>query len=76
MIGMFPLPLDFPVLFTNTCSTVNMPEIIAQTNMDQQSINRLKEELTKFCTWLGRNSPKFFCAKYEKPSAEYVEAAR
>ena len=53
-----------------------MPEIIAQTNMDQQSIARLKEELTKFCTWLGRNSAKFFCAKYEKPSAEYIEAAR
>jgi mortality factor 4-like protein 1 len=53
-----------------------MPEIIAQTNMDQQSIARLKEELTKFCTWLSRNSPKFFCAKYEKPSAEYIEAAR
>ena len=55
---------------------VNMPEIIAQTNMDQQSITRLKEELTKFCTWLSRNSAKFFCAKYEKPSAEYIESAR
>lgn len=57
-------------------SIVNMPEIIAQTNMDSQSIARLKEELTKFCTWLSRNSPKYFVAKYEKPSAEYIEAAR
>lgn len=53
-----------------------MPEIIAQTNMDSQSTARLREELSKFCTWLSRNSPKFFCAKYEKPSAEYIEAAR
>jgi mortality factor 4-like protein 1 len=53
-----------------------MPELIAQTNMDTQSVARLKEEISKFCTWLARNSNKFFCAKYEKPSAEYIENAR
>ena len=53
-----------------------MPEIVAQTNMDAQSVTRLKEELSKFCTWLSRSSTKFFCAKYEKPSAEYIESAR
>ena len=54
---------------------VNMPEMIAQTNMDAQAINRLREELGKFSHWLARNSPKYFCAKYEKPSEEYVERA-
>ena len=53
-----------------------MPELIAQTNMDTQSVARLKEEISKFCTWLARNSTKYFCAKYEKPSAEYIEHAR
>ncbi|KAK5102414.1 Esa1p-associated factor [Exophiala xenobiotica] len=45
---------------------VNMPELIAQTNMDVQSVQRLKEELTKFTVWLSRNSEKYFVAKYEK----------
>ncbi|RMZ85036.1 hypothetical protein DV738_g367, partial [Chaetothyriales sp. CBS 135597] len=56
--------------------TLNMPELIAQTNMDTQSVARLKEELSKFCVWLSRNSNKYFAAKYEKPSAEYIENAR
>ncbi|RMZ82479.1 hypothetical protein DV737_g2022, partial [Chaetothyriales sp. CBS 132003] len=55
---------------------VNMPELIAQTNMDAQSVARLKEEISKFCVWLSRNSHKYFAAKYEKPSAEYIEDAR
>jgi mortality factor 4-like protein 1 len=44
--------------------------------MDAESVARLKAELTKFSTWLSRNSTRYFCAKYEKPSPEYVEAAR
>ncbi|KIV98113.1 hypothetical protein, variant [Exophiala mesophila] len=59
-----------------TRMVVNLPEIIAQTNMDAASVNRLKTELSKFSTWLAQNSSRFFCAKYEKPSAEYVESAR
>ncbi|KAJ9608825.1 Esa1p-associated factor [Cladophialophora chaetospira] len=55
---------------------VNLPEMIAQTNMDAEAVARLKTELSKFSTWLSRNSTKFFCAKYEKPSAEYHEHAR
>jgi mortality factor 4-like protein 1 len=55
---------------------VNMPEIIAQTNMDVQSVGRLKEELQRFCAWLSRNSEKFFVAKYEKPAGEYAEAVQ
>jgi len=50
--------------------------MIAQTNMDSQSVNRLREEVSKFCLWLSRNSARFFCAKYEKPTAEYIERAR
>lgn len=52
-----------------------LPELIAQTNMDQQSINRLREELSKFTIWLSRNSEKFFSNKYISASNEYLEKA-
>lgn len=52
-----------------------LPELIAQTNMDQQSINRLREELSKFTIWLSRNFEKFFSNKYIGASNEYLEKA-
>ncbi|CAG8954056.1 hypothetical protein HYFRA_00009157 [Hymenoscyphus fraxineus] len=55
---------------------VTLPELIAQTNMDVQSVNRLREELTKLTMWLGRNAEKYFCKEYETPSGEYVEKAK
>ncbi|KAH7351001.1 MRG-domain-containing protein [Rhexocercosporidium sp. MPI-PUGE-AT-0058] len=55
---------------------VTLPELIAQTNMDAQSSNRLREELTKLTIWIGRNVTKYFVAEYETPSPEYVEKAR
>lgn len=53
-----------------------MPELIAQTNMDQQSVNRLREELSKMTTWLGKNSQRFFLGQYENASQEYIDKAR
>lgn len=44
--------------------------------MDTQSINRLREELTKITSWLGKNSQRFFTAEYEAASPEYTEKAR
>ncbi|KAJ5054286.1 uncharacterized protein L3040_000564 [Drepanopeziza brunnea f. sp. 'multigermtubi'] len=55
---------------------VALPELIAQTNMDAQSVNRLREELTKLIIWLGKNIPKYFVKEYETPGSEYVEKAR
>ena len=55
---------------------VSMPELIAQTNMDQQSVNRLREELSKMTQWLGKNSPRFFVGQYENASQDYIEKAR
>jgi len=55
---------------------VSMPELIAQTNMDHQSVNRLREELSKLTTWLGKNSSRFFTSEYENASQEYIEKAR
>ncbi|PBP21950.1 keratinolytic protein, partial [Diplocarpon rosae] len=55
---------------------VTLPELIAQTNMDTQSVNRLREELTKMTMWLGKNASKYFNNEYETPGAEYIEKAR
>lgn len=56
--------------------TVTMPELVAQTNMDQQSVNRLREELLKFSNWLSKHGIKYFVSEYEAPDAEYIEKAR
>ncbi|SLM33405.1 histone acetylase complex subunit [Lasallia pustulata] len=55
---------------------VTMPELIAQTNMDQQSVNRLREELAKLTQWLGKNSSRFFTSDYEAATQDYIEKAR
>ncbi|KAK0706374.1 MRG-domain-containing protein [Lasiosphaeria miniovina] len=55
---------------------VSLPELVAQTNMDQQSVNRLREELMKFTRWFGNNTVKYFVNEYETPSQEYVDQAR
>ena len=53
-----------------------MPELIGQTNMDQQSVNRLREELAKMTQWLGKHSQNYFTTDYEAQSQEYIEKAR
>ncbi|KAH6606719.1 hypothetical protein Trco_005872 [Trichoderma cornu-damae] len=55
---------------------VSLPELLAQTNMDQQSVSRLREEIGKFTTWLGRNCESYFVNEYETPSQEYIDKAR
>jgi len=55
---------------------VSLPELVAQTNMDQQSVKRLKEELTRLTNWLGRNTTKYFVSEYETTGPEYIEKAR
>ncbi|KAI4243119.1 MAG: hypothetical protein L6R40_003669 [Gallowayella cf. fulva] len=55
---------------------VQLPEMIAHTNMDGQSVNRLREELTKFLVWLSKNTGTYFTADYEKASPEYLEKSR
>ncbi|PQE27920.1 histone acetylase complex subunit protein [Rutstroemia sp. NJR-2017a BBW] len=55
---------------------VTLPELIAQTNMDLQSVNRLREELTKLTQWIGRNATQYFVPEYETPGQEYLDKAR
>jgi mortality factor 4-like protein 1 len=44
--------------------------------MDQQSVSRLREEIGKFTSWLGRNCETYFVNEYETPSQEYIDKAR
>lgn len=44
--------------------------------MDQQSVNRLREELTRLTVWLGRHADKYFDNNYENPGQEYIDKAR
>ncbi|KAI9931320.1 hypothetical protein ASPWEDRAFT_47450 [Aspergillus wentii DTO 134E9] len=69
-------PLDIYGAEHLTRLFATMPELIAQTNMDLQSINRLREELSKFTIWLSKNSDKFFATRYMTASNEYVEKSR
>ncbi|KAL2352065.1 MRG-domain-containing protein [Cryomyces antarcticus] len=55
---------------------VSMPELIAQTNMDSQSVNRLREELSKMTQWLSKNTPKYFNAQYENQSQNYTDSSK
>lgn len=55
---------------------MSLPELIGQTNMDQQSVSRLREEMTKFSNWLSKHADDYFVRQYEDPGAEYIEKAR
>lgn len=48
-----------------------LPELIAQTNMDLQSTNRLREELSKLAMWLSKNSEKYFLTRYVPAEATH-----
>jgi len=55
---------------------VSMPELIAQTNMDQPSVNKLREELMKMTQWLGKNSSRFFAKEYMNAGQDYQDKSR
>jgi len=44
--------------------------------MDLQSVNRLREELTKLTNWLSKNTTSYFASEYETPGTDYIEKAR
>jgi len=56
--------------------TVSLPELIAQTNMDQQSVNRLREEITILTNWLTKHAVRYFVPEYETPGADYIDQAK
>ncbi|KAF2005069.1 NuA4 histone acetyltransferase complex, Eaf3/MRG15 subunit [Amniculicola lignicola CBS 123094] len=57
---------------------VSMPELLAQTNMDSNSVNRLREELTTMLTWLSKEPQvnAFFASVYESPGTAYIDKVK
>ena len=55
---------------------MKLPELVAQTNMDKQAVDRLREETTKLCLWLAKHTGTYFDTPYEKPQPEYTEHGR
>ena len=55
-----------------------MPELIAQTNMDSQAINRLREELTSMLSWLAKEPQvnSYFASTYESPGPAYIDKVK
>jgi|TARA_R110002003_G_scaffold41_3_gene2818 mortality factor 4-like protein 1 len=55
-----------------------MPELIAQTNMDYQAVNRLREELSQMTTWLAKDKQvnTFFASTYESPGQAYIDKVK
>lgn len=50
-----------------------LPELLAQTNMDLQATQRLREELSKFSIWLSKNSEKYFRTEYISAEDDVVK---
>ncbi|KAL7624163.1 Esa1p-associated factor [Parahypoxylon ruwenzoriense] len=61
---------------SDTYGAEHLMRLLAQTNMDQQSVNRLREELSKFCTWLAKNATEYFVSQYESPSQDYIQKTK
>lgn len=55
-----------------------MPELIAQTNMDAQSVGRLREELSGMLSWLSKEpqTNAFFSSVYESPGQAYIDKVK
>lgn len=55
-----------------------MPELIAQTNMDTQAVNRLREELGAMTNWLQKEPQVtgFFQSTYESPGQAYIDKVK
>ncbi|KAK3709355.1 Esa1p-associated factor [Vermiconidia calcicola] len=55
---------------------VSMPDLIAHTNMDSQSVSRLREELSKMTQWLAKRIPKYLSTEYEHAGQEYLDSSK
>jgi mortality factor 4-like protein 1 len=53
-----------------------MPELIAQTNMDAQSVSKLREEMTRLTLWFSKHTDDYLNTAYVTPTAEYIERAK
>ncbi|KYG40336.1 hypothetical protein M433DRAFT_160567 [Acidomyces richmondensis BFW] len=55
---------------------VSMPDLIAHTNMDQPSVSRLREEITKMTQWLAKRVDRYLANEYVHAGTDYLESAK
>ncbi|KAK4555483.1 Esa1p-associated factor [Recurvomyces mirabilis] len=55
---------------------VSMPDLIAHTNMDAQSVSRLREELHKMTSWLSKRLETYLSNEYQHAGQDYVDSAK
>jgi len=55
---------------------VQMPSLIAHTNMDHDSINLLREHLVEFLKFMHKHHKQLFLADYENASPGYVSMTK
>ena len=53
-----------------------MPDLIAHTNMDAQSVSRLREELSKMTQWLAKRINLYLNNEYEHAGQGYLESSK
>jgi len=51
--------------------TVSMPDLIAHTNMDAQSVSRLREELSKMTQWMAKRISTYLSVEYDHVGQDY-----
>lgn len=55
---------------------VSLPGLIAQTNMDQQSVGQLRSHLEDFLRYMAKHQDKLFQKEYENTSSRYEANAK
>lgn len=63
-------------MLTRLRSSVSMPDLLAHTNMDSQSVSRLREELSKMTQWLAKRTKTYLGTEYEHAGQEYAEGVK
>lgn len=48
-----------------------MPDLIAHTNMDAQSVSRLREELSKMTQWMAKRISTYLSTEYDHVGQDY-----
>lgn len=51
--------------------SVSMPDLIAHTNMDAQSVSRLREELSKMTQWMAKRISTYLSTEYDHVGQDY-----
>lgn len=53
-----------------------MPDLIAHTNMDNQSVSRLREELSKMTQWLAKRIDRYLDNNYQHAGQDYLDSSK